>query len=252
MTLEEAFGLQRGEMLSLIGAGGKTTTLFCLAHGLWERGEKVLVSTTTKMFKPAKPHVHKLFLAQDLAALVDELTKIKEPLIIGAGYGLDDATKLNGLPPEWFDALKDNGGTDWILIEADGAAMKPFKVPADYEPLVPSRCDLTVWVVGIKILGQPLTPQWVHRAERAVSLLGVEPGTPLTEDLILRLVKNPQGCLKGIPSRSRKAACINQADSAEEVKQATALGRALLRCGIERVVVTSYLDKEPVKEVITK
>ena len=252
ITLKKALGLRKGEMLSLIGAGGKTTTLFCLAHELWEKGEKVLISTTTKMFKPAKPHVHKLFLAQKLEALVGELKKIKEPLIIGAGYGLDDATKLNGLPPEWFDTLKDNGGMDRILIEADGAAMKPFKVPADYEPLVPSRCDLTVWVMGIKILGQPLTPQWVHRAERAASLLGVKIGTAVTEDLILRLIENPHGCLKGIPSKSRKIVLINQADSAEEMKKAGDLGRALLRYGLERVVVASYMDKDPVKEVITR
>ena len=252
ITLKKALGLKKGEMLSLIGAGGKTTTLFCLAHELWEKGEKVLVTTTTKMFKPAKPHVHKLFLAQKLEALVGELKKIKEPLIIGAGYGLDDATKLNGLPPEWFDTLKDNGGMDRILIEADGAAMKPFKVPADYEPLVPNRCDLTVWVMGIKILRQPLTPRWVHRAERAVSLLGVELGTPVTEDLILRLIENPHGCLKGISSKSRKIVLINQADSAEEMKKAGDLGRALLRYGLERVVVASYMDKDPVKEVITR
>ncbi len=251
MTLKDALGLQRGEMLSLIGAGGKTTTLFCLAHELWEEGGKVLATTTTKMFKPAKPHVHRLFLAQNLEALVDELTRIQGPLIIGAGYGLDDARKLTGLPLDWFDALKDKGGMDWILIEADGSAMKPFKVPADYEPLVPNRCDLAVWVMGIKVLGQPLSPQWVHRVERATALLGVKTGTPVTEDLILRLVENPRGCLKDIPPGSRKVALINQADGPEEVNRASNLGRALLRYGIERVVVTSYLDKEPVKEVIT-
>ena len=252
MTLKEALGLKRGEMLALIGAGGKTTTLFHLAHELWEEGGKVLVTTTTKMFKPAKPHVHKLFLAQDPEALVSELTRIKEPLIIGAGYGLDDARKLNGLPPEWFDTLKTKGGMDWILIEADGAASRPFKVPLDHEPVVPEGCDLTVWVMGIKVLGQPLTPDWVHRAERAAALLGVEPGIPVTDDLILRLVENPQGCLKGIPPKSRKVALINQADSPEEVKKASALGRKLLGCGIERVVITSYLQKNAVKEVITK
>src|SRR3970040_419397 len=99
MTLKDALGLRKGEMLSLIGAGGKTTTLFCLAHELLEDGEKVLDSTPPKMCKPAKPHVHKLFLAQKLEALVGELKKIKEPLIIGAGYGLDDATKPNGFRP---------------------------------------------------------------------------------------------------------------------------------------------------------
>lgn len=251
MTLKEAFGLQKGEMLSLIGAGGKTTTLYRLAWELWEQGDKVLVTTTTKIFKPAKPHVHRLFLVQDREALENELAKIKEPLIIAAGSELEESGKLTGLNPDWLDGLKEKTKIDWILIEADGAAMKPCKVPADYEPLVPSRCDLTVWVMGMKVLGQPLSPQWVHRAERAASLLGVGLGTPVTQDLILRLVENPRGCLKGIPPKSRKVALINQADSPEEVKKAGDLGHELLRLAIERVVITSYLDKDPVKAVLT-
>ena len=251
MTLKKALGLKQGEMISLIGAGGKTTTLFFLAHELWEEGGKVLVTTTTKIFKPAKPHVHKLFLAQELDALLNQLTQIKEPIIVGVGSELDGAGKLVGLPLDWFGLLQEKSGMDWILTEADGAAMKPFKVPAEHEPVVPEECDLTVWVMGIKVLGQPLTPDWVHRAERAAALLGVEIGIPVTDDLILRLVENPQGCLKGIPPKSRKVALINQADSPEEVKKASELGRGLIKCGLERVVVTSYLQKDAVKEVIT-
>lgn len=251
MTLKDALGLQKGEMLSLIGAGGKTTTLFSLAHELWEEGGKVLVTTTTKIFKPAKPHLHKLFLAQGLEALISELGKIKEAMIIGAGYGLDDSGKLIGLPPKWFDTLHERGGLDWILIEADGAASRQFKIPAEHEPVIPEGCALTVWVMGIKVLGKPLTNDWVHRAERGASLLGVGLGTPVTEDFILRLVENPLGCFKGIPPKSRKVALINQADSAEEVKKASGLGRELIKRGIERVVITSYLDKDAVKEVIT-
>ncbi len=251
MTLKEALGLKQGEMLSLIGAGGKTTTLFRLAYELWEEGRKVLVTTTTKIFKPTKPHVHKLFLAQDVEALLSELAKIKEPLIIGVGSELDDAGKLVGLPSEWFGTLKKKEKVDWILIEADGAAMRPFKVPADHEPVVPDGCALTVWVMGIKILGQPLTPDRVHRAEKAATLLDAELGAPVTEDMILRLVENPLGCLKGIPPSSRKVALINQADSSEEVTKACALGRELIKFGIDRVVITSYLEGDPVKEVIT-
>ncbi|MCZ6626236.1 MAG: selenium cofactor biosynthesis protein YqeC [Deltaproteobacteria bacterium] len=252
MTLKEALGLKKGEMLSLIGAGGKTTTLFRLADELCQEGSKVLITTTTKIFKPTKPHVHKLYLAQDLDALLSELAKIKEPVILGVGSGLDETGKLVGLPPEWFDTLEKRGEMDSILIEADGAASRPFKLPAEHEPVVPGGCALTVWVMGIKVLGQPLTTNWVHRAERGAALLGVELGTPVTETLILQLVENPLGCLKGIPSRSRKVALINQADSTEEVKKASDLGHALIRHGIERVVITSYLDSDAVKEVITK
>jgi probable selenium-dependent hydroxylase accessory protein YqeC len=252
MTLKEAFGLKHGEMLSLIGAGGKTTTLYRLAHELWDERGKVLVTTTTKIFKPTRPHVHRLFLAQDLEALLNELVKITEPSIVGVGYGVDDAGKLIGLPTAWFDALEKRGEVDWILIEADGAASRPLKVPAEHEPVVPEGCAMTVWVIGIKVLGQPLTTDWVYRAERAPALLNVQLGAPVTQDLIVRLVENPQGCLRGIPAKSRKLALINQADSEEEVKKAAALGHELIQCGLERVVITSYNNSDAVKEVIKK
>lgn len=252
MTLKEALGLEKEKMLSLIGAGGKTTTLFRLANELFQEGERVLVTTTTKIFKPTKPHVHKLFLAQDLQGLLSELAKIKEPVIVGVGSGLDDAGKLMGLPLEWFDTLEKKAEMNWILIEADGAASRPFKVPAEYEPAVPEGCPLTVWVMGIKVLGQRLTPDWVHRAERGAILLGVELGTPFTEDLIINLLGHPRGCLKGIPPNGRKIVLINQADSMEEVKRASYLGHALIRHEIDRVVITSYRHGDPVKEVITK
>ncbi|MBI4526390.1 MAG: putative selenium-dependent hydroxylase accessory protein YqeC [Deltaproteobacteria bacterium] len=251
MTLKEACDLKRGDMVSLIGAGGKTTTLYRLAHDLWQDGGKVLLTTTTKIFKPRKPHVHRLFLAQDLQFLTNELLKIREPVIVAVGYDFDEAGKLCGLPAEWCDVLLEQSRFDWILVEADGAAMKPFKVPAEHEPVVPNRSSITIWVMGIKVLGEPLMRASVHRAEKAAALLGVQPGTPVTEDLILRLVGHPDGCLKGIPNKSRKIALINQADTEAEVKKSRALGRLLIGCGPERVVITSYRGDGPVKEVMT-
>jgi probable selenium-dependent hydroxylase accessory protein YqeC len=242
MTLREALGLGKGEMLSLIGAGGKTTTLYYLAHELWEQGGKVLATTTTKVFKPAKPHVHKLYVVQGLDALLEVIATTREPTIIGAGSDLD-ATKLVGLPPAWLDAVAERGGLEAILVEADGAASRAL--------IVPARSSVAVWVMGVKVLGRPLTSQWVHRAERATDLLGVKPGSAVTEELILHLVRHPQGCLKGIPDGCQKVALINQADTAGEVKQASRLARRLLERDLERVVVTSYLGDDPVKEVLS-
>ncbi len=255
MTLKEALGLKSGEIVSLVGAGGKTTTLFLLANEFYGEGKKVLVTTTTKIAKPTRPHVHKLFLAQDLEALLKELGKVNDPMIIGVGYGLEhslnNVEKLVGLPLEWFEGLRQKAGLDSILIEADGAASRLFKVPAEYEPVVPEGSSLTVWVMAIKVLGRPLHPDWFHRAERGASLLGIQIGTPVTESHIVQLVKNPLGCLKGIPPGSRKVALINQADTAEEINRASSLGRTLIREGLERVVVASYLAHDPIKEIIT-
>ncbi len=251
MKLKEALGLVDERMLALIGAGGKTTTLFRLAHELFEEGKKVLVTTTTKISKPAKPHVHKLYFAQELDAVLGELSRIKDPMVVAVGHGLDDAGKLAGLPPEWFPPLVRSETVDWVLIEADGAAMKPFKVPLEHEPVVPESCPVTVWVMGMKALGQPLDTQHVHRAERAGELLGVKLGTPLTEAHILRLAEHPAGCFKGVPRNSRTITLINQADTAEEIEKARSLGRGLLRLGMERVVITSYVSEDAVKEVLS-
>ncbi len=76
MQLKEALGLRDGEMVSLIGAGGKTTTLLQLAKELRDAGKKVLVTTTTKIFKPSKPHVDRLFIVEDVDALLREATKL--------------------------------------------------------------------------------------------------------------------------------------------------------------------------------
>ncbi|MGH7887973.1 MAG: hypothetical protein ACREPG_08920, partial [Candidatus Binatia bacterium] len=69
-------------------------------------------------------------------------------------------------------------------------------------------------------------------------------------DCIVQLVQHPAGCWKGIPPASRKVAVINQVDAPEEVAPATALGKRLLASGAERVVLTSYTNEDPVKEIL--
>jgi probable selenium-dependent hydroxylase accessory protein YqeC len=252
MQLKDAIGLSRGESVSLIGAGGKTTTMFRLAQEMREEGERVLVTTTTKIFKPTKPHVDKLFLVEDVYALLQEAARLDPPIVVGAGTAVDDDGKLLGLPVRWLDEIEKNKVFDSVLIEADGAASRLFKIASDIEPVVPASCRLTIWVMAIKILGKPLEATWVHRPERLMALTGARPGAVITQELILRLVQHPEGSLKGVPPGSRKVALINQADSAEEIESARVLANALLGLGIERVVVTSFNNASPVQEMISQ
>ena len=155
MQLRESLGVRDGEMVSLIGAGGKTTTLLRLAKELRDAGKKVLVTTTTKIFKPSKPHVDRLFIVEDVDALLREAAKLDAPLIIGAGSKLDQE-KLIGLSPRWLDEIARSKHFAAVLVEADGAASRLFKVPSDFEPVIPVATNLTVWVLSIKVVGKPL------------------------------------------------------------------------------------------------
>jgi probable selenium-dependent hydroxylase accessory protein YqeC len=246
MLLRDALGVTRGEMVSLIGAGGKTTTLFRLAKELRDLGGKVMVTTTTKIFKPTKPHIDRLFIVEDVQALVDVCAEIAAPAIIGAGCAVNPEGKLLGMPTQWLDRLNRDGAFDAILVEADGAASRLLKIPADNEPVIPESCQATVWIVAIKILGKPLTDEWVHRAARARDLLGLPAEARVNEEVLLQLLQHKNGCLKGIPTASRKLALINQADSAAELAAAQALGEKLLRLNFAKAVITSYAGVEPI------
>ncbi len=246
MLLRDALGVTRGEMVSLIGAGGKTTTLFRLAKELRDQGCKLLVTTTTKFFKPTKPHIDRLFLVDDVQALLDACADIAAPTIIGAGCGVNREGELLGMPTQWLDRLNLDGAFDAILVEADGAASRLFKIPADGEPVIPESCQTTVWIVAIKILGKPLTDQWVHRSARARELLGLPAQALVSEEILLQLVQHEEGCLKGIPPASRKLALIDQADSAAEMAAAQALGEKLQKLNFDKVVITSHASAEPI------
>ena len=250
MQLAEALDFRRGDMAGLIGAGGKTTTMFRLAQELRAQGCKVLLTTTTKIFKPSKPHVDRLFLVDNIEALAQACGGIAAPVVIGAGAGVSEDGKLLGLPAPWLDRLNDGKSFDAILVEADGAASRWFKVPGNAEPVIPLSCQLTIWLMSIGVLRKPLDGAWVHRAELALALLSSVAAELVTEDLIVELIRHPSGCWKGIPPASRRVAVINQVDKPEDVAPATALGKKLLACGADRVVLTSYTNEDPVREVL--
>ena len=52
--------LTKKEIISFVGGGGKTTTMFSLAEELKAMGKKVLVTTTTKIFVPNEDQFDKI------------------------------------------------------------------------------------------------------------------------------------------------------------------------------------------------
>src|SRR4030067_2624843 len=60
-SLKGALGLREREVISLVGAGGKTTLMFRLARELVLDGKKVVTTTTTKILEPLSGETAFLF-----------------------------------------------------------------------------------------------------------------------------------------------------------------------------------------------
>ena len=164
MRLKRALRVERGEIVSLVGAGGKTTTMFRLADELVTDGWKVLTTTTTMIWREERcaPTV----LEPDGDRLLDEVRReLAEHSRVTVASGFDEAQgKLVGIDPSLVDALITLPEVDAVIVEADGAKGRSLKAPAPYEPVIPSSTSLLVPMAAIDAVGRPL-PIMVERVE---------------------------------------------------------------------------------------
>jgi len=249
-----SLGLKPREMISLVGAGGKTTLMFRLARELALNGKKVVTTTTTKILEPSHVEAGLLFVGPDEKELkqfvgrhLDQyrhLTIARER--IGSG-------KLKGISSNMADDLWASYKMDYMIVEADGAAGLPVKAPREGEPVIPSRTTLVVAILGVDGVGAELNEKNVFQAERVSKLTGTEMGTKMTDKTMAVLMTHPEGLFKGAPSSSRVVALLNKVDLPNGVVIGKGVARKILEKKhprIERVVLGQLKNEPPVADVI--
>jgi molybdenum cofactor cytidylyltransferase len=140
-----------------------------------------------------------------------------------------------GYAPEVVDRLRQPGRL--VLVEADGSAHRPFKAPAEHEPVIPAGAADVVVCAGLQVLGRPLDERWVHRPELAAGLAGVAPGSPVTPWVAATVLLAPAGGRKGVPRGARCHALLNVAGEAAPGPEALELARRLADGGYDHVVI---------------
>jgi probable selenium-dependent hydroxylase accessory protein YqeC len=187
--LLEAFGISHveRECIALVGAGGKTTTMFALARALKDTGRRVLVTTTTNVFMPQESQYDDIILSD---APADSLFENIRPGTITclAGNVIEGKNKLKSVDPLFIDYLHEAALFDAVIVEADGARRMPIKAPAVYEPVIPKCTTLTIGCIGLDALGTPVDDDHVHRPQLLCEVTGAQPGEAVNAEHIVRLI----------------------------------------------------------------
>jgi len=245
--------LEGGGVVSLVGAGGKTSLMFKLAQELSMTGEAVLTTTTTKIFEPEPDQSSCVIVSDSVTKMLDQAQKLigKHPHITAARGRQPDTGKLIGFLPEAVDMIWESHLFRWIVVEADGAAGRPLKAPADHEPVVPACTSCLVGLAGLSGIGRPLTDQWVFRPERFAELAGISLDAGVTETAVADVFTHKNGIFKNAPAEAARIAFLNQADTPDNCaagQRIAHLLKAKINTGLKRIVIGQTRADSPVLE----
>ena len=238
LPLHRALGLERPCVFATVGGGGKTTLLFALAAEAGAAGAEGLsvLTTTAKMTVPAEfqslPHVLGANAAFRAAALEDVSRRGLAAAVVGSGAG--SRGRVLGVDPAWPRSALGLAGVQFVGVEADGSAGRPFKAPAAHEPVIPEGVDAVAAVVGVQVLGRRIGGAAVHRPERVRALAGADDGAIVEPGLIARVLAHADGGRKDVPGGAGYAVVISSA--ARDMPGARRIAAACRDAGIERVL----------------
>lgn len=227
-------------VISLVGGGGKTTTMYALAEIFREAGKKVVVTTSTHLQTPCEEirarnidEVRSLWADGNIAAIGSD-SKASQDKSAGG------SRRVCMPEPEFLqEVLRE---ADVVLIEADGAKQLPCKVPRDHEPVIIPECTEVVAVTGMDTLDEPLEDICFGR-DYAVPFLGVDYKHLMTEEDIVKILSSVHGARKGVEDR-RYYVVLNKCDDEIRKERAGKIRSLLKEQGIEKVMITSHENRK--------
>lgn len=253
--LIEALGIREKELISLVGAGGKTTLMFRLSQELVHRGKNVLTTTTTKILEPSLNETPFVLIDKDEERIKEFIYKnIDHYHHITIGSERLEFGKINGIYTDLIDDLFNLKNLGYIIVEADGAARKPIKAPREKEPVIPSDSTSVIGILGIDGIGMELNDRNVFQAERISKLTGVSIGEKISEDVLTILFTHQEGIFKGKPLSARAIAFLNKVDIPEGIAKARRVANGIVgkrKFFIEKVILGQLKFNPPVVEVIS-
>ncbi|KAB1189003.1 MULTISPECIES: selenium cofactor biosynthesis protein YqeC [Haloferax] len=239
VTLADALGIGPNDLACVVGAGGKKTLIYRLARSLDG------VVTSTVRIPIFDDEVAEVVVTDDPVETVAETST--RPL--GVVPERERPDRYRGYDPSTVAAL---GRTtdDVVLTKADGARSRWLKAPGDHEPRLPDSTDLVCPIVSVRIVGEPLAHERVHRPELVSEVTGTDLGDPISAWDVAATLTSDRGGLKDVPETARVVPVLNMVDTEKHEANAEEIaGWVREHPRVDRVVATRLVADDPVVAV---
>jgi molybdenum cofactor cytidylyltransferase len=207
MKLYEAFEITPGDVVAIIGAGGKTSLLAALGYEMAEDGWRVLATTTMGMDE------HLLELMPAVFSTASDRIEISRALSEQRFVFLYKSIKdgvVQGVPREELPLWLDTIDSDVWLVEADRANAALLKSPFEDEPGIPPDTTLIIPVASISALNHTLSDEQIYNPEAICARYGFASDTLIKAAWIAQVLRDEALGLKDVPENARLIAFLNQ------------------------------------------
>lgn len=220
--------LEKDKIITLVGAGGKTSTIFELGKEFSNLNKKTIITTTTHM------GFDKDFILVEEDRDIKRVENIlKENNLVKIGKK-ENEHKVKSLD---FDILKkiiELG--DFILIEGDGSKNLPLKAPKDNEPVIIKKTNLVIGVMGFDSINKKIK-NICHRPELVSKLLEKDLDEIIDYKDLVKIAQHENGLKKDVNCKYK--VIINKVDKDEDLKLCKNIANLCEKSNID-VVFTSY------------
>lgn len=186
LGIKELLKLKKGDVVSIVGSGGKTSFMYELAKEC-SFNSKVLVTTSTKIEKPKANEVDYEF----YTTKSNEFRNNNGITLIGDYINMENKVVCSE------DTMKNYiEKFDYTLIESDGSKRKPLKGWNNNEPVILSKTTKTVGIIPVTVLDLEVNYKNIHRLEEFKKLTNAKEQEKVTLDHLIEIVINPNGLFK--------------------------------------------------------
>lgn len=199
------------KVISVIGSGGKTSFILDFAKKIKENGEKVAISTTTKL---AKMNYDVDFVCTDINEENSRKLFLENDSII---FAKDIGEKLSSPNDDFFEYITKY--CDYLLIEADGSNRKPLKITNKTEPVITKNNEFIVAVFGLSAISKN-AKEVCHRFDEDL-VVDID---FFCDKILLNIEKHKDKPMKII---------LNQADTKKDIENAEKIKKKLQFLGME-------------------
>jgi probable selenium-dependent hydroxylase accessory protein YqeC len=246
--------INKKNIISFVGGGGKTSSIYKLGEELKELGKKVIITTTTRMFMPEsntvitgkKEDIIKLLNDKNMITvglLCDEKNEKFDYNKLKDGSSLESCEehiprKISGVSKEIAESFIEIA--DFVLVEADGAKGLSLKVPAEHEPVILTKSNLVIGVCGIDAVGKKIK-EICHRSNLVSRFLNTDEEHIINAWDVAKILASTKGQRKDV--RCPYKVIINKADTIMELENAKKISKELSDLGINETIITTFKDK---------